>query len=613
MSSTAGEQQLSLEKRPLWLLGFALSLMVGLLFYMAASLSIESDASELFNNLARTTRQNIESRVKSYANLLRGAASLFRANEHVSREQFHRYVANMGLQQNYPGVMNLNYSQELDEAQRPAFEAAMRRDYPPGRDGYPAFAIHPSPPREHYSVLVYIEPIASAADKYGHDIAARPLIAEALAQSRDSGRISNSGVPVPMDGRPQLTGMAMRMPVYRLGMPTDTVAQRRAAHLGSVGIGYDLVTMVRSALADMPVRNVRLTLFDVGPQATQALDLPHDMRPIFDSTTAGLHAPWWQPGNSGRYLSSTMLIEYNGRVWQALFSVRKSDLYTRFDAFLPWLALLTGFASAMLLYILFHTLASSRRRAIQMANGMTEELRASQIRLQLSHQKLRRLAAHADQIKEEERKRIAREIHDDLGQNLLVLRIDADMLASRTQRRHPRLNARARSTLDQIDATIKSVRQIINDLRPTVLDLGVNAAVEWQVAQFRQRTGIACEVSESHDDICLSDQCATALFRILQESLSNISQHANASRVQVKLEKCRDTVSMSIRDNGVGAAIDGRNKLGSFGLVGIEERIKLLGGTFYIVSSPGAGMSVHVSVPLGADATRFPYQDEASA
>lgn len=613
MSSTAGEHPLSAEKRPQWLLGFVMSTMVGLLFYMAASLSIENDASELFNNLARNTQKNIESRVKSYANLLRGTASLFHANEHVSREQFHRYVANIALQQNYPGVMNLNYSQELDETQRTAFEAAMQRDYPPGRDGYPAFAIHPPAPRAHYSVLVYIEPIASAPEKYGYDIASRPLIAEMLAQSRDSGNISNSGVPVPMQGRPQLTGMAMRLPVYRFGMPVDTVEQRRAAYQGSVGIGYDLVTMMRSALADMPVRNVRLTLFDIGPQARAPLDLPHDMRPIFDSTTAGMHAPWWLPGNSGRYLSSTMLIEHNSRVWQALFSVRKSDLYTRFDVFLPWLALLIGFASTMLLYMLFHTLASSRRRAIQMANGMTEELRASQIRLQLSHQKLRRLAAHADQIKEEERKRIAREIHDDLGQNLLVLRIDADMLASRTHRRHPRLNARARSTLEQIDATIKSVRQIINDLRPTVLDLGVNAAVEWQVAQFRQRTGIACEVSESHDDICLSDQCATALFRILQESLSNISQHAHASRVQVKLEKCRDTVSMSISDNGVGAAIDGRNKLGSFGLVGIEERIKLLGGTFYIESSPGAGMSVHVSVPLGADATAFPYQEESRA
>ncbi|WP_230515591.1 MULTISPECIES: CHASE domain-containing protein [unclassified Janthinobacterium] len=613
MSSTAGEHPLSAEKRPQWLLGFVMSTMVGLLFYMAASLSIENDASELFNNLARNTQKNIESRVKSYANLLRGTASLFHANEHVSREQFHRYVANIALQQNYPGVMNLNYSQELGETQRAAFEAAMQRDYPPGRDGYPAFAIHPPAPRAHYSVLMYIEPIASAPEKYGYDIASRPLIAEMLAQSRDSGNISNSGVPVPMQGRPQLTGMAMRLPVYRSGMPVDTVEQRREAYQGSVGIGYDLVTMMRSALADMPVRNVRLTLFDIGPQARAPLDLPHDMRPIFDSTTAGMHAPWWLPGNSGRYLSSTMLIEHNSRVWQALFSVRKSDLYTRFDVFLPWLALLIGFASTMLLYMLFHTLASSRRRAIQMANGMTEELRASQIRLQLSHQKLRRLAAHADQIKEEERKRIAREIHDDLGQNLLVLRIDADMLASRTHRRHPRLNARARSTLEQIDATIKSVRQIINDLRPTVLDLGVNAAVEWQVAQFRQRTGIACEVSESHDDICLSDQCATALFRILQESLSNISQHAHASRVQVKLEKCRDTVSMSISDNGVGAAIDGRNKLGSFGLVGIEERIKLLGGTFYIESSPGAGMSVHVSVPLGADATAFPYQEESRA
>ncbi|MGX9699425.1 CHASE domain-containing protein [Janthinobacterium lividum] len=617
MPSTAGEHPLAAEKRPLWLFGFVVSTMVGLLFYMAASLSIESDASEEFNNLAHNTQKNIESRTKSYANLLRGTASLFQANEHVSREQFHRYVANIALQQNYPGVMNLNYSQELDETQRAAYEAAMRRDYPPGRDGYPAFAIHPPGPRAQYSVLVYIEPIASAPEKYGHDIASRPQIAEALAESRDSGRISNSGVPVPMDDRPQLTGMAMRLPVYRFGMPVDTVEQRRAAYQGSVGIGYDLVTMMRSALADMPVRNVRLTLFDIGPQALQQrevpLQLPHDMRPIFDSTAAGMHAPWWQPGSSGRYLSSTLLIEHNGRAWQALFSVRKSDLYSRFDAFLPWLALLIGFASTMLLYVLFHTLASSRRRAIQMATGMTEELRASQIRLQLSHQKLRRLAAHADQIKEEERKRIAREIHDDLGQNLLVLRIDADMLASRTQRRHPRLNARARSTLEQIDATIKSVRQIINDLRPTVLDLGVNAAVEWQVAQFRQRTGIACEVSESHDDICLSDQCATALFRILQESLSNISQHANASRVQVKLEKCRDTVSMSISDNGVGAAIDGRNKLGSFGLVGIEERIKLLGGTFYIESSPGAGMSVHVSVPLGADATAFPYQEESRA
>ena len=590
------------ERKPLWLLSGVLSLCVGLLFYMAASRSIDNDARALFDSLAHATRQNITTRVKSYANLLRGAAGLFRAGEQVSRAQFHRYVANLDLQRNFPGVMNLNYCHALGNAQRPAFEAAMRRDYPPGRDGYPAFAIDPPGARDEYSVLLYIEPITSAPEKYGHDIASRQAIAEVLAASRDTGAISNSGLPVPMPGRPHLTGMAMRLPVYRNDLPISSVEQRRAAYLGSVGLGYDLTLMVRGVLAEMPVRNVRLTLFDIGTHATAPLPLARDARPVFDSAAAGRDAPWWQPPGSRKYLSSTMLIDYNGRVWQALFSVRKSDLYTPFETYLPWLALLVGFTGSMLLYTVFHTLASSRLRAIQMATVMTDELRASQLRLQLSHQKLRRLAAHADQIKEEERKRIAREIHDDLGQNLLVLRIDADMLASRTQHRHPRLHTRARATLGQIDATIRSVRQIINDLRPTVLDLGVNAAVAWQAAQFRLRTGIACEVSESHDEIRISDQCATALFRILQESLSNISQHAHASQVQIKLEKSRDSVSMTVSDNGVGAPVERRNRQGSFGLVGIEERIKLLGGSFVIDSSPGAGMSVQVSVPLDAGA-----------
>ena len=603
-----GESLRTPEKKPLWLLSCVLSLCVGLVFHMAASMSIDNDARMLFDSLTHSTKQSINMRVKSYTDLLRGAASLFRASDQVSREQFHDYVSSLDLRKNFPGVMNLNYCKALDDARRAAFEAAMQHDYPAGRDGYPAFAIDPPGARDWYSVLVYIEPISSAPEKYGHDIAVRPAVAEVLAQSRDSGEISNSGLSVPMPGRSQLTGMAMRLPVYRHGMPVATVQQRRAAYQGSVGLGYDMAQMVRGVLAEMPVRNVRLTLFDIGTQATEPQPLARDTRPIFDSAPAGRQAPWWQPGGSRKYLSSTMLIDYNGRVWQALFSVRKSDLYTPFETYLPWLALLVGFTGSTLLYTVLHTLASSRLRAIRMATVMTDELRASQLRLQQSHQKLRRLAAHADHIKEEERKRIAREIHDDLGQNLLVLRIDADMLASRTQQRHPRLHARARATLGQIDATIKSVRQIINDLRPTVLDLGVNAAVEWQAAQFRARTGIACEVSESHGDISVSDQCATALFRILQESLSNISQHANASRVRIRLEKDHGNVSLTVSDNGVGAGADGRNKHGSFGLVGIEERIKLLGGTFLIDSSPGAGMSVQVTVPLAAGMQDFSHQ-----
>ena len=295
---------------------------------------------------------------------------------------------------------------------------------------------------------------------------------------------------------------------------------------------------------------------------------------------------------------TTLPMGYNMRVWEAHFSVRKSDLYTGFDAYVPWLAMLAGFVSTMLLYILFQTLSSSRRHAVALAKSMTKELRASEAKLQLSNENLRRLGAHAEHIKEDERKRIAREIHDDLGQNLLALRIEADMLSARTGARHPRLHARARATVNQIDATIKSVRQIINDLRPNVLDLGLNAAVDWQIAEFRRRTGIECDLTETHQDIQVSDHCATALFRILQESLSNILRHAQATRVQVVLRVERDWIWMSVGDNGVGLHPKGRHKPGSFGLVGIEERINILGGTFDIHSDPGGGTTIRVAVPM---------------
>jgi signal transduction histidine kinase len=228
---------------------------------------------------------------------------------------------------------------------------------------------------------------------------------------------------------------------------------------------------------------------------------------------------------------------------------------------------------------------------------MTSELRESQAQLLLSHRKLRQLGAHTENIKEIERKRIAREIHDDLGQNLLALRIEAQMLSSRTRERHPRLHARAETTLGQIDTTIKSVRQIINDLRPTVLDLGLNASVDWQISEFERRTGIKCDLVEYHKEIVVDDHCATALFRILQESLTNVRRHALATWVRVDLRVELGLVRMSIRDNGIGIQ-SGKHKPGTFGLLGMEERVFMLGGTFALSGSPGGGTTVEVAIPV---------------
>jgi PAS domain S-box-containing protein len=220
--------------------------------------------------------------------------------------------------------------------------------------------------------------------------------------------------------------------------------------------------------------------------------------------------------------------------------------------------------------------------------------------LQHSKQMLRHLVSYQERVREDERKRIAREIHDDLGQNLLALRLDVSMLHSRTERTHPKLNRRVRAALDQIDATMRAVRSTINNLRPTVLDLGLNAAIEWQVQDFRRRSGIACELSMDENELELDDTRATALFRILQESLTNVIRHAQASNVHINLHREGNNVHMRVGDDGIGIYPDCRRKANSFGLVGIEERVSALGGGLVIDSDNDKGTTLIISIPLPA-------------
>ena len=584
----------SLPIRAVWWRGLLLSLSAGGLFYVAAGRTIEHDARERFGQQARNAQYSIAARIKAYTDVLRGTASYFQASEHVTRSSFHRYVAGLDLPIHFAALDNINYTEFVRDEEREAFEQAYREDADAGPPGYPrSITLLPAGRRPSYNVITLMEPIEVFGEKIGLDITAKPRVAEALDHARDYGGMSASGSLIDSSHKSNRPWLAMRLPIYRNGMPMYTVAQRRAAYRGSVGIGFSVQGLVQSALDEMPEHQTRLRLFD-GGEIREPAEAADDAL-LFDSQAG---KPGQKELAAAPSFDVMLPLNFNGRLWKAYFSAPQSEWIRGFDTYLPWLAMLTGFTGTVLFYLLFHALASSRTRAIQLAEAMTRELRESQTRLQQSHQKLRGLAAHADQIKEEERKRIAREIHDDLGQNLLALRIDADLLAGRTRGRHPRLHARAVSTRSQIDSTIKSVRNLINDLRPTVLDLGLGAAVEWQIAQFRQRSGIACELIERDSDLAISDHCATALFRVLQESLSNIQQHAKASQVRVELAQRGGMLSMTISDNGVGLPETSRNKVGSFGLVGIEERISILGGACTISGTPNGGTTVTVAVPV---------------
>ncbi|MGZ8320542.1 MAG: CHASE domain-containing protein [Telluria sp.] len=591
---------MSRRNQALWA-GVILSACVGLGFYVATLKFIESDSRERFGNHARNAQINVDARIKSYTNVLRSTASLFSTSDTISRSQFHAYVTGLQLARHFPAIERMNFAEFVTHANRPAYERRMLAEQNAGGFNGPPFRITPPGVRSGYSVITFVEPNLPWDGAYGFDLHANDYARHRVMESsRDGGSLIASGLPIPAISTPSSIGLAMRLPVYRPNLPVGTVAERRAAYLGSVGIAFSVPKLVRGVVDQMPIRNVRLTLVDASPSlAAPGAKLPAS-RVLFDSIASDANpAPPLRRPEDG--FSKTLPIDFNGHTWMATFSVDKQALYSGFDEYFPWLAMVAGFIVSMLMYALLHTLTASRSNAIRLAEEMTRELRASQASLQLSHINLRRLAAHADNIKESERKRIAREIHDDLGQNLLALRIEADVLCARTRGGHQRLHARACATLQQIDATLQSVRLIINDLRPNVLDLGLGAAVEWQVGEFRRLTGVACELAGNAQEVKVSDHCATALFRILQESLSNISRHAHASAVKVELRTAGDHVRMSVSDNGIGLRRDGESKPGSFGLVGIEERMRILGGTFEIASVPGLGTSIKVTVPLQAD------------
>jgi len=245
----------------------------------------------------------------------------------------------------------------------------------------------------------------------------------------------------------------------------------------------------------------------------------------------------------------------------------------------------------------FNPLRLNTTRAICLiASDLSENKRAEQ-ELRASSEQLRNLAAHLLSVREEERARISREVHDELGQSLTAVKMDLAWLAGRLPRRNGPMLKRIRSTRQLADSIIQSIRRISTELRPAVLDLGLAAAVEWQVQEFQARSGIQCTVRLLAREEVASN-ASTAMFRIFQETLTNVARHAKATRAEVVLQKQRDRLVLLIRDNGRGFDQADPSLSKSLGLLGMRERAAILGGKVDISSSPGKGTTVSAWIPL---------------
>ncbi len=215
-----------------------------------------------------------------------------------------------------------------------------------------------------------------------------------------------------------------------------------------------------------------------------------------------------------------------------------------------------------------------------------------------SRKRLAEMSAHMNHIKEEERKRISREIHDDVGGNLTAIKMGISTIIHRLGPGQEALREKAQHLEGIIDATFDAVHRIASDLRPNILELGIVEALDWQAKEFEKQMGIPCKFISNKDDVKLEPDQEAALYRICQEAMSNIAKHANASSVLVTLESMPQQITMQISDNGTGIQPDDGLKPNSFGVRGMAERVVALDGSFNIEAGLHGGTLLTIKLPV---------------
>jgi two-component system sensor histidine kinase UhpB len=227
------------------------------------------------------------------------------------------------------------------------------------------------------------------------------------------------------------------------------------------------------------------------------------------------------------------------------------------------------------------------------------ERKQAQAELEQSHHELQELIGALDSMRIEEQKRLAHEMHDDFGQLLAAMKMDISTLQQHLPQSDARIVRHLSSINELVDAMVASVRRIIADLPPKILeDVGLYSALEFMATRFEKRHRISCRVRFNDVEPRLEAKVATAIYRIVQETLTNVARHSHATAVEAQVVCSGADIRLSVKDNGHGIAPDHLKKAGSFGLVGMRQRVSALGGEMRIESAEGAGTAIHITIPL---------------
>lgn len=311
----------------------------------------------------------------------------------------------------------------------------------------------------------------------------------------------------------------------------------------------------------------------------------------YERTATHQHISFWEdclhPQDRERVTHSIQqAVDNRDKIWTAEYRFIKSD------------------GSYITIFDRGYVILDEHNEPVRMIGSMVNitEQREAQQELEHSYRTIRELSDHLHQVREEERKSIAREIHDELGQQVTVMKMEITWLISEIKSENPLVRQKMEGLLDVLKETVQSIRRISSELRPSLLDdLGLSAAMEWHLKEFEKRSGVQTHFESHIPDTELPDTVRIALFRILQESLTNVARHAQASNVVVSIIYHQETIAMTVTDDGNGMDTSRLKHSKTYGILGMKERAGMMGGNYHIESAPGKGTSINVEIPWKYD------------
>ncbi|MDO8596726.1 MAG: CHASE domain-containing protein, partial [Sulfuricaulis sp.] len=373
-------------------------LAVGFILSVAASYwaldQIARDAKARFEIAVADAEDGIERRIQAYTDVFHGVRGLFSASESVSRDVFRRYISSLNLEQRHPGIQVVAFIRRVPFERKRDYEAAVRRDTSLDPNGYPNFTIRPPGDRPEYFVVEYLEPMAGNKEAFGLDTGGEPIRLASVEHARDSGQLTATAPIMIERGGTRHVGLVLRLPVYRNGMPQQTVEQRREALIGLISASYRMDQLMRKALSEQLLRQFRIRIHDAGLFDGPAPHRPAAGNLLFDNDSlleTGSALPGRSPANDeNASFSKTLILDVGGRRWNVYFTARQAS-GSPADRWLPLGVLFGGITISLLLFGLIRSLATVGNRAVTLAESITEDLRRSEARLAKSQRQTQEL------------------------------------------------------------------------------------------------------------------------------------------------------------------------------------------------------------------------------